>query len=99
VINTYSNIDGIDETLISEGAATAIPDGHILFGTINGYYVIDRKKLATNSGSLLRLRITDFFINDVLQSPRFNDTYDYYVPDSKQVTLPEQKCTFSFRFA
>lgn len=99
VINTYSNIDGIDETLISEGAATAIPDGHILFGTINGYYVIDRKKLATNSGSLLRLRITDFFINDALQSPRFNDTYDYYVPDSKQVTLPEQKCTFSFRFA
>lgn len=99
VINVYANLDGIDETLIAEGAAVALPDDRVLFGTINGYYVVDRKKLATNSGSLLRLCITDFFIDEELQSPRYNNTYDYYVPNSKQVTLPSKSSIFSFRFA
>ena len=85
--------------MCSEGAALALPNGLVLFGTINGYYTVDRKKLTTKTGSLLKLRITDFFLNGELQSPRLNSTYDYYVPESKQVEIPNHNDEFAFRFA
>ena len=40
-----------------------------------------------------------FYINDELISPRFSDLYDYYVPDAKEVRLPDHNSMFSFRFA
>lgn len=99
IFTTFSTLDGVDETAISEGGTTTIGNGDILFGTVDGYYVIDRKKLMNATGSLLKLQITDFFINDQLQSPRLNDTYDYYVPTSKRVELPHSGDNFAFRFA
>lgn len=99
IFTTFSSLDGVDETMCSEGAAITLPTGEILFGTLDGYYTVDRKKLTTDNGSLLKLRITDFFLNDVLQSPRFTDTYDYYVPDAKSVELPGHGYMFTFRFA
>jgi hypothetical protein len=50
-------------------------------------------------GSLLKLQITDFFVNGELQSPRFNDNYDFYVPMARRVKLPANCKSFSFRFA
>jgi hypothetical protein len=85
--------------MCSEGAAVALPNGNILFGTINGYYVVDRAKLITKVGSLLKLRITDFYLNEELQSPRLNSNFDYYVPESKRVELPGHNYMFAFRFA
>ena len=99
IFTTFSSLDGVDETMCSEGAAITLPTGEILFGTLEGYYTVDRKKLTTDNGSLLKLRITDFFLNDELQSPRFTNTFDYYVPDAKSVTLPNHNNVFAFRFA
>lgn len=69
------------------------------FGTLNGYYIVDRKKLVNTCSSTLRLRITDFFIDDMIMSPRFSDLYDYYIPDAKKVELPDHYSKFSIRFA
>lgn len=99
IFSTFSTLDGVDGTICSEGAATTLPDGRILFGTLNGYYTVDRKKLTNSTGSMLKLKITDFYLDDELMSPRLNDTYSYYVPDSKSVELPERNSGFAFRFA
>lgn len=99
IFTTFSQLDGVDETMCSEGAAIMGANGKILFGTLNGYYTIDRKKLSNSTGSLLKLHITDFYLSNELQSPRLNSTYDYYVPESKKVNLPTNGCQFAFRFA
>ena len=99
VFTTFSSLDGVDETMCSEGSAITLPNGYILFGTLKGYYTIDRKKLETNNGSMLKLRITDFFLNDMQMSPHLNGDFDYYVPEAKRVALPSHDDTFAFRFA
>ena len=101
IFTTFSSLDGVDETMLSEGESAAITMGtdKILFGTLDGYYVVDRKKLMTTTGSLLKLRITDFFINGEIQSPRLNDNYQEYPAESKSITLPSHNSVFSFRFA
>ena len=99
IFTTYSQLDGVDETMCSEGSAMMAEGGSILIGTLNGYYTIDRKKLRNERGSLLKLRITDFYLNDELQSPRLNQTFDYYVPENRRVVLPSHGDEFAFRFA
>ena len=99
IFTTYSQLDGVDETMCSEGSVIMGEGGNILIGTLNGYYTIDRKKLKNATGSLLKLRITDFYLDDELQSPRLNDTYDFYVPESRKVELPSHSSAFAFRFA
>ena len=99
VFTTFSNLDGVDETMMSEGGATTMENDDIIFGTLNGYYVVDRNKLMASKGSLLKLQITDFFINEELQSPRFNDNYDFYVPMARRLELPTNCTNFAFRFA
>lgn len=99
IFTTFSNLDGVDETMCSEGAAITLPNGIILFGTLNGYYTIDRKKLVTDNASMLKLRITDFFINDEIVSPHLNDYYNYYIPEAKEVKLPNHNAVFGFRFS
>jgi ligand-binding sensor domain-containing protein len=99
VFTVFSSLDGVDDTMLSEGGAITLGNGNMLFGTLDGYYVVDRKKLTTSMGSLLKLQITDFFIDGQLMSPRLNNTYDYYVPLSKQVELPNGVDEFAVRFA
>ena len=99
IFTTFSQLDGVDETMCSESSAMVGEHGDILFGTMNGYYTIDRKKLKNATGSLLKLRITDFFLNEELQSPRLNDNFNYYVPEARHVTLPNNGFRFGFRFA
>ena len=99
IFTSFSQLDGVDETMCSEGSAIMGESGNILFGTLNGYYTIDRKKLKNPTGSLLKLRITDFFLDKELQSPRLNGNFDYYVPESRHVTLPSHHSDFAFRFA
>ena len=99
IFTAFSNLDGVDDTMLSEGSAITLSNGKMLFGTMNGYYTVDRKKLTTSTGSLLKLNVTDFFLNDELQSPRLNSNYKYYVPQSRQVVIPYHDCKFSFRFA
>lgn len=99
ILTTFSALDGVDETMCSEGAAISMPNGNILFGTYDGYYLVDRSKLMNKTGSLLKLRITDFLLDGQLQTPRLTDAFDYYVPESKRVVLPEHDCSFAFRFA
>lgn len=99
LFTTFSILDGINEVSFSEGAGACLPNGEILFGTLNGYYIVDRSKLRTHNGSLLKLAITDFYVDDKRMSPRLNDTYDYYIPDSGQVRLPSRGSIFSVKFA
>lgn len=101
IFTTFSSLDGVDETMLSEGnsAVTTFDNDCILFGTLNGYYIVDRKKLMTTTGSLLKLRITDFFLNGEIQSPRFNDTFETYPAESKEITLPSHNSVFGFRVA
>ena len=99
IFTTFSQLDGVDDTMCSEGAAITLPNDNILFGTLNGYYTVDRTKLVTKTGSLLKLRITDFFLNDQLQSPRLTDTFSEYIPESRRFQLPDHSSVFTFRFA
>ena len=98
IISSYSPLDGVDETMCSEGAAITLPDGRMLFGTLQGFYEVDKSRLDSSTPTQLKLRITDFWIGDKLISPRTDDTYDYYVPDSRRVVLPDHRSSFSFRF-
>ncbi len=99
IFTTFSQLDGVDDTMCSEGSAIMAAGGKILIGTMKGFYVIDRKKLKNTTGSSLKLRITDFYLNDELQSPRLTNNYDYYVPESKRVIIPSHGTMFSFNFA
>jgi len=99
IFTSFSNLDGVDETMCSESAAITLSDGKILFGTMHGFYTVDRKKLQTSTGSLLRLRITDFFLDDKLMSPRMDSTFQKYIPETMFVELPTSGCTVAFRFA
>ena len=99
IFTTFSNLDGVDETVCSEGAAVCLPNGNVIFGTVNGYYVVDRSKLVTSAGNILKLRITDFWLNDELQSPRLTDVFDTYIPESQELRLPGHGSLFTFRFA
>ena len=103
IFTSFSNLDGVDDTMCSEGAAISLSNGNILFGTFDGYYTVDRNKLVTKKGSLLKLRITDFFINGVIQSPHLKEHQqegiDYYVPESKSIKIANHNSVISFRFA
>jgi AraC-like DNA-binding protein len=99
IFATYSSLEGVDQTICSEASAVTLPNGHLLFGTIDGYYHVDLQKLITSTGSTLKLRITDFWVDDVLQSPRLTNLYDCYIPDTKKVTIPEHDSKIAFRFA
>ena len=100
ILTTFSSLDGVDDTMCSEGAAITLSNGNVIFGTLEGYYFVDRSKLVTKKGSLLKLHITDFFLNGIIQTPRMPDqAFDYYVPESKSVKIPESNSAFSFRFA
>ena len=99
VITSFSTLDGVDETALSENGAITLDNERLLFGTLDGYYIVDIKKLMAASGSQLKLQITDFLINEEIQSPRLNNTYNYYVPNSRSVKLPNRDCEFAFRFA
>lgn len=99
IFSTFTLQDGVDDTMCSECGAIALPNGDILFGTIDGYYFIDHSKLSSTKGALLKLQITDFLINDAIVTPRWNDDFDYYIPESKSVELPNHNSVFAFRFA
>ena len=99
LITAFSIQDGVGGVACSEAAGLTLPDGQLLFGTLNGIYVVDRKQLVAQKGSTLRLEITDFFVNDQLMSPSRNNVFDYYVPDSGFVELPSRSSTFAVRFA
>ena len=99
ILTSFSSLDGVDETMLSESAAAAVGTDEVLFGTLNGYYIVDRKKLMASTGSLLKLHITDFFLNDELQSPRFNDNFTDYPPECKTIKIPTRNASFAFRFA
>lgn len=99
ILSTFSILEGVDETMCSEGSAITLPNNNIIFGTLDGYYIVDKEKLTTSAGSLLKLRFTDFWIDNVMQSPRFTDLYDYYVPEARHVTIPSGASRISFRFA
>ena len=99
IFSTFTIQDGVDDTGCSECGACALPNGDLYFGTIDGYYFVNHKNLTTAGGAELRLRITDFMLNDEIISPRTDDTYDYYIPDSKFVELPTHNAKFSIRFA
>lgn len=97
--STFSSLDGVDETELSEGAAITLDNDEILFGTVNGYYLVDRKKLMASTGSLLKLRITDFFLDEELQSPRLNGNFKEFPPECRSIKVPRGANSFSFRFA
>ena len=63
IISSFGVQDGVDDTSCSEGCAVALPDGKLLFGTINGYYIVDRKRIGSQAKSGLRLTITDFWLD------------------------------------
>jgi sugar lactone lactonase YvrE len=98
--STFTELEGVDETICSEGAALALPNNVILFGTVDGYYIVDCDKLAGQTkASRLKLHLTDFWVNGELQSPHLNNFLPYYVPEATEVELPKGTKEFSIRFA
>ena len=98
LLGTFTIQDGVDNTTCSECGAYTMPNDDIFFGTVDGYYYIDHRKLTSTHGSLLKLQITDFFLNDAICTPRNSDSFSYYVPDSTYVKLPNHSDNFAFRF-
>ena len=98
-ITTYSTQDGVGDATCSEAAGVTLPDGRMVFGTFNGYYIVDKRLLASSRASGLRLAITDFFVDGKVVSPSNSDLYDYNVIDSGSVALPSRSSSFSLRFA
>lgn len=99
IFSTYSVLDGVDETRCSEGAAVTLADGTVLFGTLDGYYTVNSKFLVDNDNPMLKLRITNIYVNEQLMSPRLNNLYPNYLPDGKIVELPTHGSSFSVEFA
>lgn len=99
LLSTFSVQDGISDVACSEAGAITLPNGNMIFGTLNGYYIVDIHRLGAHSRSSFKLAITDFFVNDQLMTPRLSNTYDYYIPDSNRVELPSRSSIFAFRFA
>lgn len=95
----FSSLDGIGDVSCSECAAMQLADGRLFFGTLDGYYLIDRKNFFMPRNEDLKLKITNFYINNEIVSPRLNDLYDYYIPDSNYVRLPSRSSAFAFCFA
>lgn len=100
IFSTLSILEGVDGTMFSEATATVIPTGEILIGTLNGYYLIDKKKLSNAVvGGGFKLQITDFQVNEKATSPRLNAGFENYIPESSLVTLPDRHSVFSIKFA
>lgn len=99
VFSTLNFQDGLDGTVCSEGAALTLPGDNVIFGTLSGYYILDINKLFTSSGETLKVRLTSFYLNDQLMSPRLDDTYDYMVADSGVVRLPSNSSVVMIKFA
>jgi len=99
IFSVFSSLEGVNETMCSEAAAITLPNGNVIIGTVDGYYLVDKSKLVTTTGSVLKLRITDCWIDDEIQSPRLNSIFDYYVPEARSVTLPSHGTKISLRFA
>ena len=99
IFSTFGIQDGVDDCICSEGAAATTSRDNLVFGTQDGYYFLDKGKLTGGKGNAIKLQFTDFFLNDELMSPRLNDVFDFYVPEAKEVTLPDHRALFSFRFA
>ncbi|NDW13631.1 helix-turn-helix domain-containing protein [Bacteroides sp. 214] len=99
IFSKLSVLEGVDNTMFSESAAAVTSNGNIVFGTINGYYLIDKQKLSGTGNSGFKLQITDFQINEENTSPRLNASFEEYIPESGFVTLPNRHAVFSIRFA
>lgn len=99
IFTTYSMLDGVDETRCSEAAAVTLSDGTVLIGTLDGYYTINSKRLVDTDNPMLKLRITNVYVNEQLMSPRLNDLYKYYLPDGKRIELPTHSSSFSVEFS
>lgn len=99
IISKLSLLEGVDHTIISESAATVTANGHIVFGTVDGYYLIDKHKLSGVVDGGFKLQIVDFQMNEEPTSPRLNTAFEKYVPESRSVTLPDRHAVFSIKFA
>jgi AraC-like DNA-binding protein len=100
IFSTLSILEGVDRTILSEATAILAPDGKIVFGTLNGYYLIDKEKLSkTVVEAGFKLQITDFQLNEKPTSPRLNSLFDHYIPESRSVTLSDRHAVFSIKFA
>ncbi len=99
IFSKLSVLEGVDDTMFSESAATVTTNGNIVFGTVNGYYLIDKHKLSGVGNTEFKLQITDFLVNEESTSPRLNANYEAYIPECGSVTLPNRHAIFSVRFA
>ncbi len=99
IFSKLSMLEGVDNTMFSESAATVTTNGNIVFGTVNGYYLIDKHKLSDAGDAGFKLQITNFQINEENTSPRLNANFEYYIPECGFVTLPNRHAVFSLRFA
>ncbi len=99
VVSSFGVQDGVDDTMCSEGCALTLPDGISLFGTINGYYIVDRKRLGSQTKNGLKLRITGFSVDGEQAVAGSGKGFGHYAPDSMTVELPHHGAPFSFSFA
>ncbi len=97
IVSSFGIQDGVDDTTCSEGCAVALPNGKLLFGTINGYYIVDMKRIGSQAKSGLRLTITDFWL-DGERTPLYCGTGNG-LPDEMTVTLPHHGSSVEFCFA
>lgn len=97
IISSFGVQDGVDDTMCSEGCAVTLPNGKLLFGTINGYYIVNKKLIGRQAESGLRLAITDFWL-DGQRTPIVCGT-GHGASDSMSVTLPRHGAQVKFCFA
>lgn len=99
LFTTLSVLEGVDNTLFSESAAELTSNGNIVFGTVDGYYLLDKHRLSAGNSTKFRLQITDVHVNGENSSPRLNSSFQDYVPESGLLLLPDRHAVFSLQFA
>lgn len=99
IVSVFGVQDGVDDTMCSEGCALTMPNGISLFGTINGYYLVDRKRLGGQAGDALKLRVTDMYVDGDLTAAYTNVGGGDVAHDSLKIQLPRHGSSFSCRFA
>lgn len=97
-LSVFSNYEGVGNTMLSETTALALDDERVIFGSIDGIYIIDTRYFSEDPGDPIRLEITDIQFNDQRISPQGGFIRQSSVSGIESVTLPDRHVVFGFSF-
>ncbi len=98
VLSVFSNYEGLGTTMLSETTALALDDKRVIFGTLNGIYVVDNDYFSGDSKREIRMEITGIQFNDRQISPQEGSVLQSAAAGIQAVLLPDRHVVFSFSY-